>query len=504
MGEMGLFGLITPKEYGGFGLNQTGYARVLQNMVRYDHASSIIAIAHQSIGIKALLLFGNEVQKKQYLPDLAAGKRIAGFALTEPGAGSDAYAITAHAKPTDDGKAFILNGEKIWITNGGIGSFFTVFAKTPEGDKEKVTAFIVTREMAGFSSGKEEHKMGIRGSSTTALSFDNVRVPIENIIGERGKGFKIAMSVLNSGRLGLGAGCVGAIKKIIQLATDHAQQRKQFGKPIAEYGLIQEKIGRMMIDVFALESMVFLAASLMDRGIEDYSMESAICKVFGSEALVRSANEALQIAGGAGYMQEYPYEQLVRDARILTIFEGTNEVLRCFIALNGLQVTGEHLKVIGNALHDPIKSFGLLFSELVVHKLSNQAHVTKAHPELKREASMIEENVRRLNASAEKALMKYKKEITTKQFIQKRLSEIAIDLFGMFATVSRTSAALNQPKLYKSEELQSMLNLCRTFCAEATQRITSRVQNMNENNDEGIKDAARFAYKENGYKFDVL
>lgn len=502
MGEMGLFGLIVPKQYGGFGLNSTAYCRIVEELAGHDGSASIAAIAHQSIGIKALLLFGNDEQKQRYLPDLATGKRIGAFALTEPGSGSDAYSIATSAVPTADGKHFLLSGQKIWITNGGIADFFTVFAKTKEGDKDKITAFIVTRDMAGFSNGKEEHKMGIRGSSTTALFFDKVKVPVENIIGERGKGFKIAMTVLNSGRLGLGASAAGGIREALRLATEHAVQRKQFGKAIAEYGLVKEKIGRMTVDLFALESMVFLTSGMIDNGVEDYAIESAICKVFGSEALLRAANEALQVAGGAGYMQEYPYERMVRDARIMTIFEGTNEILRCFIALSGLQVVGDHLKLVGTALQAPIKGFGLLFSELVSKTIgSGEAAVTLAHPSLKREAAMIESHVKRLRPACDKVLLKYKKEIPTKQFVQKRLAEIAMDLYGMVAVVSRVSSVLARGD---KQQLEIMLPLCKTFCDEAAQRMHSRLQAMDENNDEGIKGAADLAYKHGGYKLDVI
>ena len=214
-----------------------------------------------------------------------------------------------------DGDDWILNGNKLWITNGGIADFFTVFAKTGDSDERgKISAFIVTRDMAGVSNGPHEDKMGIRASSTTTVHFDNVRVPKENLLGEVGKGFKVAMKILNSGRTGLGGGSVGGMKKLIALSTKQAKERVQFGKPIAEFGLIKQKVGQMVVDCYATEAVVSMVAGLNDDGYEDYAVEAAISKVFASEALGRTADEALQIAGGNGYMCEYPYERVVRDA----------------------------------------------------------------------------------------------------------------------------------------------------------------------------------------------
>ena len=239
--DMGLFGVIVPEEHGGLGLSNTGYARVMQQIASWDGSTAVTLGAHSSIGLKGLLLFGTAEQKKRFLPKLATGEMIAAFCLTEPGSGSDAFSIKTSARR--EGDFYLLNGQKLWITNGGIADFFTVFAKTTPDSKDqkgKITAFAVTRDLGGVTSGPHEDKMGIRASNTTAVYFDNVKVPAANVIGEEGKGFKVAMSILNHGRTGLGSGAVGGQKRILKLATAHAVERKQFVRPIASYGKIKE------------------------------------------------------------------------------------------------------------------------------------------------------------------------------------------------------------------------------------------------------------------------
>jgi alkylation response protein AidB-like acyl-CoA dehydrogenase len=339
--ELGLFGLIIPEEYDGIGLSNSGYSRVLQQASRYDSSASLTIGAHSSIGMKGLLLFGTDEQKQRYLPRLASGELIAAYCLTEPGSGSDAASIQTKAVKDDDGN-WILNGEKTWITNGGIADFFTVFART-DTEGGKISAFIVERDFAGVSSGQKEAKMGIRASSTTAVGFSDVKVPAENLLGEEGKGFKIAMAILNNGRTGLGGGAVGGMKACIALAAKQALERKQFGQSIAEFGMIKQKISDMTVDCFAAESAVWMVGHYIDAEYADYSVEAAISKVFASEAMTRCADEAMQIAAGSGYMKELPYERIFRDSRILTIFEGTSEILRLFIALSGIKDAGRIL-----------------------------------------------------------------------------------------------------------------------------------------------------------------
>ena len=362
--EFGLFGLVVPVVHGGMGFGSMAYSRTIQQVARHDASVAVTVGAHSSIGMRGLKLYGTDEQRERFYAALASGEMIAAFCLTEAGAGSDAASITTRAVERDD--HFLLNGSKIWVTNGGIADFFTVFAKTGDAEaRSKLSAFIVTRDMPGVSVGAHEDKMGIRASSTCSVYFEDVKVPKENLLGPLHGGFKVAMNILNNGRSGLAGGCVGGMKTLLGLATRHAGERHQFGEPIGSFGLIKQKIGHMVVDCYATESAVNVIAALADRGYEDFSIESAITKVFGTEALWRSADEALQIAGGTGFMREYPYERVVRDCRINRIYEGTNEILRLFIALSALNDVGQRLKEMAGSLRgifdDPIKGFGLLY-----------------------------------------------------------------------------------------------------------------------------------------------
>jgi acyl-CoA dehydrogenase family protein 9 len=503
LAEIGLFGMSIPEAYGGYGFSATAYNRVFEEIASIDASLAVTLGGHQSIGLKGLLLHGTEEQKKKYLPKLASGEWLAAFALTEPNAGSDAAGIQSLAVLDASKTHYVLNGGKIWITNGGLANFFTVFAKTPVGDEKKITAFIVTRDMAGFASGKPEEKLGIHGSSTTEITFDNVKVPVENVLGEVGKGFKVAMEVLNSGRLGLAAGSVGGMKKLTAMSVEYAKNRKQFNQPIANFEMIQEKIAAMMVDTFAAESMVYLTTGLIDRGDVDYSVESAICKVYVSEALWRTVNEAMQIAGGIGYSKEYPYERALRDSRINLIFEGTNEVLRLFIALAGMQEHGEYLKKVGKALQKPMDELGIL-TEYAIHRIKDYVATERlegVHEALKDEVARFEEYAKELHLSAEKVLAKYRKDIINQEFVLHRISDMAIDLFGMAAVISRVDGLLNEKGKRKPER---ELLLAKTFCEEAWRRIRRNARQVDNNIDPWRKQIAEAAYESKGYGMDLI
>jgi acyl-CoA dehydrogenase family member 9 len=502
--ELGLFGLVVPQEHGGIGLSATGYARLIEEVATLDASVAVTLGGHQSIGLKALLLFGTEDQKKKYLPRLATGEHVAAFALTEPGAGSDAAAIQTRAGETPEGD-YILNGSKIWITNGGFADVFTVFARTSsieEGSKPRITAFLVERAW-GVKSGPNEHKLGIRGSSTTEVSFEDVRVPKENVLGEVGRGFKVAMEVLNSGRLGLASGCVGSCKRLIKMAVERCHERKAFGRPIGEFGLIKDKVATMIAECFALESMTYLTTGMVDAKIEDYSIESAICKVYGSETLWRTVNDALQIAAGIGYMQEYPYERLLRDARINLIFEGTNEILRCFIALSGMQGPGKELVEVAKAIREPIKGFGLL-SDFAIRKARSalgRERMTRAHPTLSREAVVLEQYAGDLARSVDKVMRKHGNQIHEMQFTQRRIADMAIDLYAVAACVARTTRAIER----RGEEgARREIDLTSVVATAAEERMQRIVASFDRNDDELRKAVASKAYADNGYPFDIL
>ena len=505
MKELGLFGLAIPEEYGGLGLSSTAYARVMQEIAAYDASLAVTIGAHQSIGCKAIVLFGTEAQKRKYLPRLASGEQIAAFALTEPGAGSDAASITTRAELSPDGEHYVLNGSKIWITNGGFADVFTVFARTTEPDphaKPKITALIVERGY-GVKSGPNEEKMGIRGSSTTEIFFDDVRVPAGNVIGEAGRGFKVAMEVLNSGRLGLAAGCIGSSKRLVEMASERVAERKAFGRSIGEFGMIKEKIARMVCETYALESMTYLTTGLASAPSVDYSVESAICKVFGSETLWMVVNETLQIAAGIGYMTEYPYERLMRDARINMIFEGTNEILRAFVALAGMQGPGRQLAEVARAMREPIKGFGPL-SEYVIQRARSvigRERLGRAHPLLARETVLFERSTSELAAAVERVLRKHGREIAEKQFVQKRIAEVAIDLYAMAATISRTTRAI---EARGEEGARREIELCQGFAVLAEKRLGDRLGEMERDSDELLKSVAARAYEDKGYSLDIV
>jgi len=503
--SLGLFGLQIPTEYGGIGLSAAAYARVMQEIGGMDASIAVTLGAHQSIGYKSLLLFGTHEQKQRYLPQLATGESVAAFALTEPSAGSDAAAIKTRAEAVDGGAAYVLNGSKIWITNGGFADVFTVFARTStleEGSKPKITAFIVERGM-GVTNGPNEHKLGIRGSSTTEIFLENVRVPRENVVGDVGKGFKVAMEVLNSGRLGLASGCVGVCKTLLRMAIARVEERRAFGRNIGDFGLIKDKIARMLAETYALESMTYLTAGLVDSKIADYSMESAICKVKGSETLWGVVNETLQIAAGIGYMQDYPYERILRDSRVNLIFEGTNEILRCFIALSGMAAPGKALAEVVKAMREPIKGFGLL-SDFALRKARaalGRERMSRVHPLLGREAVIFEEYVSELAVQAENVLRKHGRDIAEMQFTQLRIADMVMDLFAVAACLTRTTRAIER----RGEDgARREIDLCSLYLNMAHKRLRQNVSDFARNDDELRKVIAGRAYIDGAYPFDVL
>lgn len=506
----GLFGLVIPEASGGLGFGSGAYSRALQEVAKYDASVAVTVGAHSSIGMRGLLLFGSDAQKEKYYGRLATGEMIAAFCLTEPGAGSDAAAIKTTAVRNDAG--WVINGNKLWITNGGIADFFTVFAKTgAEDGRGKISAFIVTKDMPGVSIGPHEDKMGIRASSTTTVHFDNVQVPPENLLGEEHKGFKIAMQILNSGRTGLGGGSIGAMKRIIELASKQAKERVQFGKPIAEFGLIKQKVGQMVVDCYTTEATVAMVASLNDRKFEDYAVEAAISKVYASECLWRTVDEGLQTAAGNGYMREYPYERVLRDARINRIFEGTNDILRLFIALSAMDDVGSQLKELATGLqgvfNDPIKGFGVL-SEYAMHRARlvtgfkrEAGAFTKLHARLGAPAAVFEQATASLAIAADRILRKHGKQIIGKQFASKRLADIMIDMFVLACTLSRVNSTVQAKG---PEQSVTELHILETFAAQAKVRISTNLNAIDDNPDEAIKAIADHTFEAERFTWDTI
>jgi acyl-CoA dehydrogenase family protein 9 len=514
LAELGLFGLGVPEEFGGLNLDYTLYARVFSEISSFDGSIATTLGAHQSIGYRALLNDGNDKQKEKWLPLLSSGEVVAAFCLTEPGSGSDAYSIKTKAVNNGDG-TFTISGQKLWITNGGTAGFYSVFCKTDhEVDgkvHEKISCFIVEKEREGLSFGEKENKMGIRASETRAVYFDKVVIPEENLIGELGKGFKIAMNVLNSGRLSLGSGCVGGMKTIIKLATDHAYNRKQFNKRITEFGLIQDKISSMVAECYAAESIVYMTTGCMVNGMEDYQLESAICKVFSSESLWRVVDQGMQIAAGCGYMKEYPYERIMRDARINLIFEGTNEILRCFIALAGVRGPSENLAKLGKisdvskALQDPVKSLGVLtnFATDRISKLLGGTNLTKPHPRLEEFSNYFSDMLSEFALQVDRTLIKYKKTIIDFELPQARLANMVIELYVYISVLSRSTSILESDSIEDSMK-DYIFDLTKYICTESRHRFIGELKGMSKNLDKTIKSLSDKVCEMGGYGLDIV
>jgi len=454
--ELGAFGLQVPEDLGGVGLTNTQYARLTEIVGANDLGVGIFIGAHQSIGFKGILLAGTPEQKEQYLPRLASGEDFAAFALTEPASGSDAGSIKTRAVPSKDGKSWILNGSKIWISNGGIAEVFTVFAKTPVTDPEtgvetdKVSAFIVERKFGGVSHGPPEKKMGIKCSNTAEVYFEDTPIPAENVLGGIGNGFKVAMQILNNGRFGMAAALSGTMRAGIKKAVEHATQRNQFGSRIDTYGAIQEKIARMSMLHYATESMAYMVSGIMDSGHSDYQLEAAISKVFASESAWFVTDEAIQILGGMGYMKDCGIEKVMRDLRIFRIFEGTNDILRLFVALTGIQYAGGHLRELQKAIQNPVGNFGVVMGEVAKRgKLSlgishtGNPLVGQVHPNLNVVAQQVSKNTEMFGTAVEKLLIKHGKNIINEQFLLNRLAAAAIDIYVTSCMLSRCTQSLN-------------------------------------------------------------
>jgi acyl-CoA dehydrogenase family protein 9 len=490
MAQLGLFGITIPQEYGGLGLGLAAYGRIIEAVTTVCPALMLMLGAHLSIGLKGVILYGHEQQKTRYLPKLASGEAIAAFALTEPQAGSDAQSIQSTA--VRDGDGWRLNGSKIWISNGDVASMITVFARTPEVESDDpLTAFLVEPGFKGFSLGPYAMKMGLHGTNSVVLRFDDVYIPPENVLGQPGQGFSIAVHILNSGRLGLAASSVGAMKHALRLATKWALERKAFGFSISEYELIQRKIAQMAVDIFAAESMVQVATGLAERGM-DYEVEAAMVKVFASEAMWNSMDELVQVAGGRGYVGPFPYERMLRDSRVERIFEGTNEILRLFIFEQGTKPLARYMR------RAAMSARGML--DLAEHKLSHlgEPHWTGARPSaasrLSELAHIFRDASGHLHRDTEATLQRHGKALLQRQLLMTRLADMAIDAFGMAAALSHLESLTND-----AEALSRALTLAEPYFYCAAARFERNREGLVHNNDPAWVKAARLAYERGDY-----
>ena len=447
LGRVGVLGTTAPVEFGGRGFMQMANCQVLEEIGSRCASTSVFVNAHHSIGIRALLLFGTHEQKQKWLPKLVTGEQLGAFALTEKEAGSDAANVQMQARPSPDGSHFILNGEKRYITNAAIAHVLTVMARTPvpDSDKTAITAFLVTPDMPGFTILEARMpKMGIRGTATGRFALRDVKVPKENILGPPGKGLKIALTVLDFGRTTFGACCTGAAKTCLRLAVEHANTRKQFNKTLGEFHLVKKKIARIAADAYAMEAMTTITASLIDRGLEDYMIETAMLKVFTTERLWEAINEAFQIYGGSAYFVDLPLERMVRDARINQIGEGSNEVLTSFIALVGMRGPGMEFKEIYDTMMKPSRGLGKAWTA-GMHRLGAAVRIPDVpvrSAELRSFANQLGRLIWRFNIAVNRALIAYREPILDLQLVQERIAGAAMDLFASTCVLSRWDAEL--------------------------------------------------------------
>jgi alkylation response protein AidB-like acyl-CoA dehydrogenase len=484
--DVGLLAHDVPEEYGGLGGDTTSSSLIFEALSRLG-SYAVSFGAHVGIGTMPLVLFGTPEQKRKYLPRLATGELIAAYALTEPGSGSDALAAKTRAVLSADGKSYKLNGTKQYITNAAFADLFTVFAKVQSpGDKpgeEKFTAFLVERSSPGLTVGPEEHKLGIRGSSTCPLILEDCVVPAENVLGVIGQGHKIAFNILNIGRWKLGVGGVGGAKYCLELGIKYARERKQFGKPIAEFDLIRKKIGNIATQIFVGESMAFRTAGLIDTrraaidrkapdaakkeidAIEEHAIEASIIKVYGSEMLFWAADETLQIFGGAGYITDYPIERVSRDARINRIFEGTNEI-------NRLLVPGTLLK---RALQGRLGLMGLVGK--VQQELADATKIDRTIPSepLALERQRCDFAKRATAYAASIGVQKYMQGISEKQELLGVLADCLIWIFAMDSVVTRTRQLVERQGEQKSQVAIWMTQL---YVAQYHERVFDALREM--------------------------
>ena len=488
LADLGIFGMTIPEEYGGLGLSQYAYCRV-EEMLAYTSASvAFFVSAHQSLGLKAILLFGTVEQKKKWLPDLAQGKQYAAFCLSELNAGSDAAGIETKAVFDAEKNVYRITGKKHWITHGSVAGVLTVMAKTKVGDQERTTAFIVTPDMEGFKITDDSlDKMGMRGTKTSNLEFHDMHVPIGNILGPVGAGLKVCLTVLDYGRTTFGAICTGVAKFGQERAIYHAKTRIQFKRSIASFALIKEKIALISALNYAIEATTYLTAGFVDSKSQDFMLESAMLKVFASDSLWKIIYETMQIHGGRSYFTDAPFERLMRDARFTTIGEGANEVLRAFIGLVGMRDVGMELKEVLGVIKNPFSQPKVLsrFSMSLIKRLKTPLIPLKSE-HLKDERKAISKAIRRLGFAIIKILTKYGEEVFERQLSLDRIASCAIAIYTSTAVLSKLDDDLEEVKGNRAL-LGDDLNIGKYYVRYAVDNLNHSLDSLFRNNDEMIE-----------------
>ncbi|MBP88353.1 MAG: acyl-CoA dehydrogenase [Planctomycetaceae bacterium] len=474
LGDLGVLGATVSTKHGGLGISQQTYCRLVEEVGAHCGSTAVFVNAHHSIGLRGLELFGTDEQKDRWMKPLATGQQMAAFALTEPEAGSDASNVQTRAEPSEDGNGYIISGEKRWITNGGIADVLTLMARTPDDEEldGRITAFLVTPDMPGFEVVEERmEKVGIRGTATGRMRFTDMYVPKESILGPYGGGLRVALTVLNFGRTTFGASCTGAAKFCVERMVHRANNRRQFGKTLGEFELVQSKLAEAAADTYSMESATYHTAALIDSGASDYMVETAMLKVFASDTLWRIVNDTLQVWGGAGFFTDQPFERMMRDARLNLIGEGANDVLRCFIAMVGLRGLGEQLQGVQKRPWTAAKM------------LRFAPEVPCRHAQLEPFARQLGQQVAKFTWAAQRALIRYEEGILDRQYVQAVLGDVATELFTASCVYSRLTSLLSDTKMEKQQrdrELQTGIMALKV----AHRRNQERLGQLKSNDDE--------------------
>lgn len=491
LAKLGILGMTVPKECGGLGMTQHAYCKATEIISARCASTALFINAHQSIGLKALLLFGTKDQKQRWLVPLALGEEIAAFSLTEPNAGSDAAGVETRAVLDPDKNVYRINGRKQWTTNGSMAQVLTVMAKTevetPKGKEDKVTAFLVTPDMAGFKvTAPALEKVGMRGSKTANLEFIDMEVPVDNILGPLGGGLKVCLTVLDYGRTTFGAACTGSAKFLMEKAVNHAKTRYQFNRPLASFGLVKKKIARMSALVYAMDAATYLTAGLVDAGGQDIMLESAMLKVFASESLWEILYDTMQIYGGRSFFTDHPFERMMRDARLNMIGEGSNEVLRAFIGAVGMRDVGLELKAFVDALKDPFEKRKVIGTFLTrnLSKL-NLPEVTVNSQDLQAEAKQLAQSIRRFGLAIVRLLKEYREDILEKQLELERIANSAIAIYTIAAVIGKMDAVDEKPVF---ETIEQDIASGKLYCKMAFACIEKNLNALfSQENDDAIE-----------------
>lgn len=495
LSKLGAMGVTVPQEYGGLGMSQFAYCRVAETLGRHCASTALFVNAHQSIGLKALQLFGSPEQRGRWLPPLAKGEQLAAFSLTEANAGSDASGVETRAVFDPTRNVYRITGRKQWTTNGGIANVLTVMAQTeietPQGRQDKITAFLVTPDMPGFSvTATSLEKVGMRGTKTSNLAFRDMLVPAGNVLGPIGGGLRVCLTVLDYGRTTFGATCTGAAKMLVERAIEHARTRYQFKRPIGAFALVKQKIATMSALTYAMDATTYLTAGLIDAGVEDFMLEAAMLKVFASDSLWQIIYDTMQIFGGRSFFTDEPFERMMRDARLNMIGEGANEVMRAFIGAVGLRDVGVELKTMRDGLYNPLTALHSVwrFGKKGLQQFQT-IEIPINSPLLSHEKQLLQQAVRRYGYLVIRALARYREDILERQLVLNRLATSAMAIYTTTAVLGKIDrdlrAAHGNPKALGNDVATAKL-----YCTLAMSTLDTCLNNLFDSKDEQIEKVA--------------